>query len=231
MKMTEFARHSRGANDARVGSMLFVVGVFLVAIMVVFSTTDAIPMGVDEGEMPPNIEGKSHRHGAGTSWENFNLYDLTVSNWTKDDYNATWFVIEFMSTDCPVCMNFGDEIDELSTVWDGRVSFIAVAVDFKFNDDFSSTREEIVAFQEKTDFIGCSKGKANCNSRDGGPHVNVLYVDDRDASSMEEWDVGGTPTSFILSPNGVVIWNQKNNEHEDLAEALFRLVPSEGLGA
>jgi len=231
MKMTEFARHSRAASDTRVGSLLMVMGVFLIAVMIVFSTTDAIPMGVDEGEMPPNIEGKAHRNGAGTSWENFDLYELTSTNWTEGDYNATWFVIEFMSTDCPVCMGFGDEMEELSDVWSGRVSFIAVAVDFQYNDEFTSTPKEIIAFQEKTDFMGCDHGHSNCNERDGGPHTNVLYVDDRDASSMEDWGVSGTPTSFILSPNGVVIWNQKNNAGEDLGEALFRVVPAEGMGA
>ena len=48
--MNELARHSRAASDTRMGSLMFIMGVFLIAVMIVFSTTDAVPMGVDEGE-------------------------------------------------------------------------------------------------------------------------------------------------------------------------------------
>lgn len=228
--MTELARHSRAASDTRVGSLLFIMSVFLVAVMIVFSTTDAVTMGVDEGEMPPNIEGKAHRFGAGDNWEDFDLYDLTYSNWTEGDLNHSWFVVEFMSTDCSACMSFGDKIEELSVRYKGIVTFIAVAVDFENNEKFTSTPEEIIAFQEKTDFMGCNYGTGNCNARSGGPHEEVLYVDDRDASSMKEWGVSGTPTSYILKPNGIVAWNQRNNGGEELGDAMYRLIPTDGLG-
>ena len=229
MKMNELAKTTRAESDSRIGSMLTVSGVFFVAVILVFSTTDAIPIGVDEGEMPPNIKGESHVAEAGNVWNDFDLYSLFQSNWTEGDYNSTWFVVEFMSTDCPVCMSFSDEIEELSEYWFGRVQFIAVAVDFQFSDEFTSTPEEIIAFQEKKDFEGCNHGKGNCNTRDGGPHTKVLYVDDRDASSMDDWGVQGTPTSYILSPNGVVAWNQRNHAGQDLIEALMEIVPTDGM--
>ena len=230
MKMEGFVIETRAESDARVGSLLFVVGVFLIAVMIVFATTDAVPIGIDEGEMPPNIKGDAHRFGAGEQWEDFDLYSLMMLNWTEGDYNATWYVIEFMSTDCPVCMDFAGDFEDLSKVWEGRVVFIAVAVDFRSNDEFTSTPEEIIAFQEKTDFMGCNHGSGNCNTREGGPHVNVLYVDDRDGSSMDDWDVSGTPTSFILKPNGVVAWNPSNHYGEELAQGLYSVVPKDGMG-
>ena len=230
MMIEGLARDIRAASDTRVGSLLTVMSALIVAVIIVFSTTDAVPTGVDEGEMPPNIKGKAHVAGAGDVWEDFDLYSLTQANWTEGDYNATWYVIEFMSTDCPVCMKYGDEIEQLSGFWEGRVEFIAVAVDFKFNDEFRSTPEEIIAFQEKLDFEGCNHGKGNCNTRDGGPHDKVLYVDDRDATSMEEWGVSGTPQSFILNPNGIVAWNQRNHQGQELADALANIVPRDAIG-
>ncbi|MBK30024.1 MAG: hypothetical protein CMB49_04845 [Euryarchaeota archaeon] len=228
--MNELARHSRAASDTRMGSLMFIMGVFLIAVMIVFSTTDAVPMGVDEGEMPPNVEGKAHQFGAGNVWYDFDLYELTVSNWTEGDLNHSWFVVEFISTDCSVCMGHGDVMEELSTGWKGKVQFIAVAVDFKNSEVFTSTPEEIIAFQEKTDFVGCNQGSSNCNSRDGGPHEEIIYVDDRDASSMEDWGISGTPTSFILKPNGIVAWNQRNNAGQELGEAMLELIPYDGPG-
>ena len=47
MKMDELAKTTRAESDSRISSMLVVSGVFFIAVILVFSTTDAIPIGVD----------------------------------------------------------------------------------------------------------------------------------------------------------------------------------------
>ena len=76
------------------------------------------------------------------------------------------------------------------------------------------SKEEIIAFKDKTNYgtdindgEGCNSGRNNCASRDGGVH-DWQYVDDLNGDSMKSWDVSGTPFHIILKPNGEVAWNQ-----------------------
>jgi hypothetical protein len=44
---------------------------------------------------------------------------------------------------------------------------------------------------------------------------------------MDLWKVGGTPTYYLLQPDGIVAWVSSENQNEQLSDAIFRLVGDE----
>ena len=34
----------------------------------------------------------------------------------------------------------------------------------------------------------------------------MTYVDDIDQENMDEWDIRGTPTYFLIQPDGIIAW-------------------------
>jgi hypothetical protein len=44
---------------------------------------------------------------------------------------------------------------------------------------------------------------------------------------MDSWKVGGTPTYYLLQPDGIVAWVSSENPNEQLSDAIFRLVGDE----
>ena len=81
--------------------------------------------------------------------------------------------------------------------------FITIAVELQISGH-ESTREEIEAFRDKTQFgdnqnngDGCYSGRKNCAERPGAPH-SWMYVDDLSSSIAGEWELPGTPFNVIL---------------------------------
>ena len=104
-----------------------------------------------------------------------------------------------------------------------KADFLSVVVELSISGHESS-KEEITAFKDKTNFgtdlndgDGCNSGRNNCASRNGEVH-NWQYVDDLNGDSMQSWDVGGTPFHLILKPNGEVAWNQA--QHTDDGQSI-----------
>ena len=40
-----------------------------------------------------------------------------------------------------------------------------------------------------------------------------------------DWKISGTPTYFLIKPNGVIAWASPEHSNEDVWEAYGRLVP------
>ena len=34
----------------------------------------------------------------------------------------------------------------------------------------------------------------------------MTYIDDIDQENMDEWDIQGTPTYFLIQPDGIIAW-------------------------
>ena len=134
----------------------------------------------------------------------------------------------FLSTDCGHCWNAGDELSQWHDTYGEQAVFLAMAVNFSSNNYFNAQPEEVVAFQEKTTYIGCKGGSSDCSERPGEVH-NFPYFDDRNQSVMYSWGVTGTPAYFILSPDGQFVWNQyqhrssNGGDGEVIEEALLRI--------
>ena len=183
--------------------------------------------GVNEGELIYNFNATIHYY-QDVGWSEFELHSLFNSSWNYSNNNSTnssdkWTVVVFLSTDCGHCWNAAEELSTWSTNYADDVQFLAMAVNFSSNNNFNATPDEVIAFQEQSAYIGCVGGGSDCADRPGSPH-DFGYVDDRNQTQMHAWGVGGTPTFFIIQPNGIVAWNQsQNNGEENIEQALERL--------
>ncbi|HJM54647.1 MAG TPA: hypothetical protein QGI72_00205 [Poseidonia sp.] len=218
--------------DVRTDTAIKIMALFFASIMFLAFTTDPIASGTKEGQRAPALEGMSYN---GTGWSQFNMDDWLVENWSEGDDTADWLVVEFMDTDCGYCWdaasNIGQYADYFSKtntyeeqIWDGPViNFIASVGELNIQGHESS-RDEIVAFRDKSGEESCAKG--DCTNRPGNPH-HFTYVDDLNLENMDAWKVAGTPTYYLLQPDGIVVWVSSENPNEELPGAIQRLMGGE----
>ena len=46
-----------------------------------------------------------------------------------------------------------------------------------------------------------------------------------DQDNMKEWKVGGTPSYYLIQPDGIIAWSSSQHPGEDLRDAILGLVP------
>jgi hypothetical protein len=213
-------------GDARLTSGFVTAGVLTFIMLAVVLFTETPVIGPNEGELAPNLVGEVHMSGSST-WVDFELYDEIDFGWTNDsDPNAKWFLIIFMDTDCGHCWVKAEEMSLIHDTFGDQVNIISVAVSLNMQNHESS-REEVVAFQDKIALNGCNGGSTDCSSRDGGVH-NWTYFDDLRSDYMDTWGVQGTPSYTIIQPDGTVAWNQAQHQDVEVGQALFTLLPIPG---
>jgi len=174
--------------SARGDAAIVVISLFFVGLLIVAFTSNPISTGTQPGERAPLFSGKAYN---GTGWQTFVFDDLLTPEWSPNSTgDAPWIAIEFLDTDCGFCKTSAEKVGNWaqqysSSVWDGpEVIFIAIAVEFVAD----SSRSEIQSF------------------RDSNEHT-FPYVDDLDRDIVDEWEVGGTPSYFLVQPDGIVAWN------------------------
>ena len=220
-------------GDARMDTALTAIAIFIAAIMVISLTTSPIITGTKEGDRAPNVIGKAYN---GSGWQDFDLQTYYDYDWSLENNNtigSQWVMIEFLDTDCPYCFNEAREYQEASQYftpenpnWDGpHISFIASAAELTGIEGHESSREEIMAFRDKTSGEMCNAGNQDCSTRDGAPYL-IPFVDDLDKSNMNKWDIGGTPAYFLIQPDGIVAWASHESE-ETFPQAIYRIVNDE----
>ena len=172
------------------------------------------------GDYAPGFSGVIHEYQS-TSWDYFQFHSQFDFNWSQGD-EGKWLVVYFISTDCGHCWNSAEDVTSWYGQYQNKTDFLAMAVNFSSNNNFNATQNEVVAFQEKTSYTGCRGGGFDCSERPGDAHT-FPYFDDRNQSVMYDWNVRGTPTYFIISPNGQIVWNQNiNGTQESVSVALER---------
>ena len=61
-------------GDTRLGTFLGIFGIFMVTIIIIFASTNAVSTGLDVGKMAPNIISESHSFGNSSSdWNEFSF--------------------------------------------------------------------------------------------------------------------------------------------------------------
>ena len=70
-------------GDARITAGFVVAGGITFILLAVILFTDLPPIGPDEGELAPNLQGKVHYLGA-SDWVDFELYEETDSSWDAE---------------------------------------------------------------------------------------------------------------------------------------------------
>ena len=221
-------------GDARMDTALTVIAIFIGAIVVISLTSSPIITGTKAGDRAPNITGKAYN---GSGWQDFDLSTYYDFDWSLGDNNTTdsqWVMIEFLDTDCPYCFTAAREYQEasqyftptnLESPWNGpHVSFIASAAELTGLKGHESSREEIVAFRDMTPGEMCNSGNVDCSDRDGGA-FQFPFIDDLDKSHMNKWGIGGTPTYFLIQPDGIIAWSSFDNQDEKFYDAINRIVP------
>lgn len=211
-------RRLRGdeSGDALVSSGIAAIALLFVGLMIIAMTTNPIKIGVDKGEMPPNLTGKARIAETGNeAWFDFDLHSRFNQSWDGNATSSRWYLIQFIDTDCPYCWSEGELMSEITRddVFGGVLTAVTVNVQLNIQSHTSS-RAEIAAFQDKSSFgtdendgNGCYEGKRNCASRPGDVHSNILYLDNLNSDSINEWNLRGTPACFILNPHGLVQFN------------------------
>ena len=216
--------------DVRTTTLIRVLALFFVGIMIIAATTSPIATGTKEGERAPALEGEFYN---GSGWSDFNLESYWDAGWQEGDISGQWVVIEFMDTDCPYCVQSAEDMginaNDFSgnnPQWDGAVvNFIASATELDIGGHDSS-RSEIVAFRNKIANSGEDCASSDCGSRPGAAH-NFPYVDDLDQDNMKKWKVSGTPSYYLIQPDGIIAWSSAANQGEELRDAIITLVPRE----
>jgi hypothetical protein len=221
--------------DVRTDAGIKILAMFFVAIMVLAFTTNPIATGTKVGERAPTLEGKAYNGGG---WTEFDMDSYFNSNWTKGDVNnGSWMLIDFMDTDCPFCVRSADDVATYSDYfmkirkdgngnpeWQGpTVTFVASATQLDI-PGHESSRDEIIAFRDKSGTEECDG--SSCATRPGAAH-NFIYIDDLDQDNMKRWKVPGTPSYFLIQPDGIVAWSSAESNGETFYEAIGRLTLAE----
>jgi hypothetical protein len=220
-------------GDARIDTALTAIAIFIAAIMVISLTTSPIITGTKKGDRAPNITGEAYN---GSVWEDFDLQTYYDYDWSLENNNTTgsqWVMIEFLDTDCGYCWSAAREYQEGSQYftpdnpdWDGpHINFIASAAELTGLKGHDSSREEIMAFRDKTMGEMCNSGNDDCSTREGAAFT-IPFIDDLDKSIMGKWDIGGTPAYFLIQPDGIVAWASHESE-ETFPQAIYRIVYDE----
>lgn len=201
--------------DARIGAFFAMSAILTVVMATAYIIAPPPNIGIEEGELAPDIVGESYSSG---SWDDFRLYDIIDRSW-EEGQEGEWIFLQFLDTDCGHCWTAGSEMSTLYTEYGEYVTFISVAVNIVGNDH---SKSEIAAFKDKTDREGCS-GSSNCKDRPGDVHP-WAYVDALDGKAQSDYGIPGTPFELLLSPDGVVVWNsaQGQDRGENSATALYQ---------
>jgi hypothetical protein len=217
--------------DSRLSSFLTVASVFFIGLMFIAMSTDPVKIGVNKGEMPPNITGDARI--ANSAWFSFDLHSKFNNTWDGNTTSDRWFLVEFMDTDCPYCWRDAELMSQLDQQFGGILTTVVVVAELDITGH-SSSREEIIAFQDKTDYDGCYSGNRNCAERPGGVHQGTdgnlfYYVDDLQGKSLSSWNLQGTPSCFLLRPNGLVDFNSaQDGGCDQLGGHMYELFGSGG---
>jgi hypothetical protein len=158
----------------------------------------------------------------GNKWSYFNL-ENDYDHAEKDSEYGTWYMINFIDTNCGYCQNEAqDDLPQMQQKWTGEnptrtmpegtsVQFIAVAV--TLNEDkegWEYGKEEIKDFRAEYEH-------------------DFLYMDDLDNSNRDRWGgIPGTPTKFLIGPDGEIHYSTNDNEQGDTVwDTMEELIPYE----
>ena len=204
---------TRDDNAGAVGSAaLSVASLFFIAIMIIAFTANPIAIGTNVGERAPDVEGKAYN---GTSWVEFDFESYFDNSWEEGNISGQWVAIEFMDTDCPYCQSTADDYGQWANTYSAN------------NPNWNGPHVNFLASATELDIPGHDTSRAEIQDFRAEYGHNFPYIDDIDQDNMKEWGIPGTPTYFLIQPDGIIAW-VSDDSNEDLAQAIVRLTPQEG---
>ena len=200
-------------NAGAVGSAaLSVASLFFIAIMIIAFTANPVAIGTDVGERAPDVEGKAYN---GTSWVEFDFESYFDNSWEEGNISGQWVAIEFMDTDCPYCQQTADEYGQWANTYSAN------------NPNWNGPHVNFLASATELDIPGHETSRAEIQDFRAEYGHNFPYIDDIDQDNMKELGIPGTPTYFLIQPDGIIAW-VSDDSNEDLEQAIVRLTPQEG---
>ena len=204
---------TRDDNAGAVGSAaLSVASLFFIAIMIIAFTANPVAIGTDVGERAPDVEGKAYN---GTSWVEFDFESYFDNSWKEGNISGQWVAIEFMDTDCPYCQQTADEYGQWANTYSAN------------NPNWNGPHVNFLASATELDIPGHETSRAEIQDFRAEYGHSFPYIDDIDQDNMKEWGIPGTPTYFLIQPDGIIAW-VSDDSNEDLAQAIVRITPQEG---
>ena len=188
-------RNTSEEAGARSDGLMIVSVLFIAAFTFIAFTTNPVYTGIDVGDRVPELKGKMTTDGV--TWVDFDLADYYDEMWAEGD-EGTWTMIEFMDTNCGACVNSAPDITDMQQMWLGdnpqrplaeniTVEFVAISISLWTEDTPGKSygKDEIVSFKDKYSHT-------------------FGYVDMQDNSHQDKWGNFGTPTYFLVNPNGII---------------------------
>ena len=202
---------------ARSDGLIIVTVIFVVAFTYIALTTNPVYTGIGVGDRAPDLKGKIYD---GDGWVDFDLADNIDDEWSEDK-GGIWTMVEFMDTNCGYCQTVAQEDfptqqnrwlgDNPTRSTPGNVSVEFVAVSISLWDENTEGKEYgrdiIIKFRE--DF-----------------GHEFPYMDAQDNTHQDDWGKLGTPTYFLISPDGIIQYaTPEANQGYTVWDAMDDLIP------
>ncbi len=211
----------RAGTAAAEGAFVVVI-LIIISLAITFQNTEVIGRGVNIGDTAPELVSDAHLMGS-EGWTAFNLADEIDPQWAEGD-SGKHILIDFIDTDCPYCWQSAPDMTNLYEKYGSDIKMFTVVVEFSELQGHEGSRDEIIAFQEKiAGQAMCKASQVDCAEREGDPHP-WPYIDDLDLSERSKWDVTGTPSYFLLKPNGEIAWTSEKNAGLSIDQAIATVV-------
>jgi hypothetical protein len=184
------------SNEAggRADGLLMVSVLFITAFTYIALTTSPVYTGIGVDDRAPVLDGQVYD---GTSWTDFSLYENVDSMWVEGE-GGTYYMIEFMDTNCGACQNAAKDFPDMQDKWLGEDA----ARSMQANQSVEFLAVSISLWDEDT--AGKEYGRDQIEEFRAEYLHEFMYMDDQDDSNKDGWGDFGTPTYFLVAPNGLI---------------------------
>ena len=191
-----------------------VASIFFIAIIIIALTANPVSIGTNVGQRAPDVEGKAFN---GSSWQSFDFDSYFDLEWEKGNMSGQWVAIEFMDTDCPYCQQTAPDYGQWANQFNKNNP----------NSDWTGPHVNFLASATELSIQGHDTSRAEIEEFRAEYNHNFPYIDDIDQDNMKEWGIPGTPTYFLIQPDGIIAWVSDSNE--DLGQAIQRITINGGV--
>lgn len=206
---------------ARSDGLIIVTVIFVVAFTYIALTTNPVYTGIGVGDRAPDLQGMVYD---GSEWAMFNLEDNVDDNWVEG-MGGTWTMVEFMDTNCGYCRTVAQEdFPTQQNKWLGEnptrstpnnitVEFVAVSISLWDENTEGKEYGRDIIIKFRTDF-----------------GHEFPYMDAQDNSHQDDWGSLGTPTYFLISPDGIIQYaTPEASAGYSVWDAMEELIPRGGI--
>lgn len=210
-------RRIRNCEDAAARTDAFLMGlIFLIAgFVIVGMTTNPTYTGVSVGDIAPDLSGEVYD---GTNWNQVTINDKFNSSWVEGSLGGTWVMVEFMDINCGHCIKAAPDLGSYSDLWMNEAELS------------NGATIEIIAVAIKLGIGGNEYTQENIEGFRAEYNHNIPYMDDLSNDLRDNWDIPGTPTYFLIAPNGIISYSTPESFGVSVWEHMAETIPLDNQG-